>query len=221
MSYKLAIIHTTPVTIQPLKQLVSEIIPDCTVVNYLDDSILPELIQNGGQLETVEDRWIQYAKYAQQVGAQCILSACSSVGRVVDRAREYIEVPVLRIDEPMMELAVQKGNTVGVAATLSTTLNPSIELLKSKSIAMGKEIAITPLLAKTAYEKLITGDSEGHDRELKNALSDLVKEVDIVVLAQASMARVVSRLSQEEQGKFLSSPRLGIERVKTVLEGKR
>jgi xylulokinase len=39
MDKKLAIIHTTHVTIEPLKNLASEFIPEVKVINFLDDSI--------------------------------------------------------------------------------------------------------------------------------------------------------------------------------------
>ncbi len=58
-----------------------------------------------------------------------------------------------------------------------------------------------------------------HDELVGQALAALACEVELVVLAQASMARVVQQLPAEEQGKFLSSPRLAMERVRTVLAG--
>ena len=41
--HKLAIIHTTPATVEPLKALAAEIVPGVNVVNFVDDSILPQL----------------------------------------------------------------------------------------------------------------------------------------------------------------------------------
>jgi Asp/Glu/hydantoin racemase len=215
---KLAIIHTTPVTVEALKALVGELIPDCVLLNFMDDSILPELAENGGRVEAVEERWVAYARFADQQGADCILGACSSVGELAAIAQKQVKVPVLRIDEAMAEEAVRRGTRIGVAATLRTTLEPTSRLLQEQAKLQGKEIELKPLLAAEAYRLLMDGDKEGHDRVLGQELERLAEAADIVVLAQASMARVVATLPEELQAKCLSSPRLGIERVKRVLE---
>lgn len=210
---KLAFIHTTPVTIEPFKALAAELLPDCDVLNFVDDSILPELLRNGGRIEDVRERWFAYARFAEQQGAACIVSACSSVGELAEAARLIVQVPVLRIDEAMAEAAVRRGTRIGVAATMPTTLNPTFRLLERKAEELGSSIELTPALAEEAYERLISGDRDGHDRILAKALLELVGKADVVVLAQASMARVVAALPEELQPKFLSSPRLGMEEV--------
>ena len=214
---KLAIIHTTPATIDTMKTLAAEILPGHELVNFVDDSILPQLGQNGGNLADVEERMIHYARFAEQVGAAVILEACSSVGELVPKMRSAVSIPVVRIDEAMAEQAVQRGERLGVAATLQTTLQPTTRLLHAKAQAAGKQVEITPLLIEGAYQKLMAGDREGHDNLLVEKLQELVRAVDVVLLAQASMARVLPRLSAADQEKILVSPRLAMERVKNVM----
>lgn len=221
MAKKLAIIHTTPVTIDTLKALATELLPGYSIINFVDDSILPQLGENGGDLSAVEPRLQQYAKFAEEGGANVILSACSSVGELVARIQQNVHVPVVRIDEAMAEEAVRRGHKIGVAATLATTLKPTTALIRRKAEAAGKEVEIKPLLVDSAYQKLLAGDKDGHDTTLAQALEGLADEVDVIVLAQASMARVVERLPEGMRGKFLSSPRLGMERVKSVVEAQK
>ncbi len=216
---KLAIIHTSPATVEPLKALASELLPGCEVVNFVDDSILPQLAQNGGDLRAVQGRLKQYACFAQEVGATAILEACSSVGELVSVMQQQVTIPIVRIDEAMAESAVQRGTRVGVAATLATTLNPTTRLLEAKAREAGKKIEVKPALIDGAYARLIAGDREGHDALLVQTLSELAQATEVVVLAQASMARVLPKLSLAAQNKVLTSPRLGMERVKAVLEG--
>lgn len=62
---------------------------------------------------------------------------------------------------------------------------------------------------------------EAHDRIVREGLLSLMLDVDVIVLAQASMARVVDSLPDEERKvPILSSPKLGIEAARQVLEGK-
>lgn len=217
---KIAIIHTTPATIASLKDMILEAIPDVEVINFLDDSILPELIENDGNIKDVEKRIVQYGKFAEEAGADLILSACSSVGDLADSIQEAVSVPVVRIDDAMAGEAIRRGRRIGVAATLSTTLNPTINLLKSKAESNNKEVEFITLLAEEAYRKLLKGNVKEHDRILADELLKLEKETDVVVLAQASMSRAVNALPPSiDKNKFITSPPLAIQTIKNMLHG--
>jgi Asp/Glu/hydantoin racemase len=220
MTQTLAIIHTTAVTVAPLKELAGELLPGTKVINFVDDSILPQLLENGAEVAAVTPRLLQYSRFAQEVGADIILNACSSVGGVVAEMRRAVSIPVVRIDEAMAEEAVKKAQHIGVAATLPTTLKPTLALLEAKAVARGKKVRLESVCASAAYERLLAGDVEGHDKLLAETLYELAERVERVVLAQASMARVLGNLPQTLQAKFLSSPRLGMQAVKAALKEK-
>jgi Asp/Glu/hydantoin racemase len=217
---KIAIIHTTTATVEPLKALAAELLPGYSRVNFVDDSILPQLAENGGALGAVEGRLVAYARFAQEVGARAILEACSSVGEAVSKMQAAVSIPVVRIDQAMAEEAVKRGRRIGVAATLSTTLNPTLRLLASEASLAGKTVELEPILVEEAYRLLMAGDQDGHDAALAAALQGLAGSVDVAVLAQASMARVLPGLPEAVRGKFLSSPRLGMLRLKRAVEAR-
>lgn len=214
-----AVIHTSPFTIAPLKELLEELVEGVSVVNILDDSVLPQLARNGGDVGEVEGRLLTYARHAEEVGADVILSACSSVGGVASAMREVVSVPVVRIDEAMADAAVRRGPRIGVAATLRTTLAPTLALLRSKAEEAGVQAVFDARVADEAYALLSRGDRAGHDRELSAVLRGVAEANDVVVLAQASMARVLDSLPEDERSKFLTSPRLAAQRVASILEG--
>lgn len=217
---RLAIIHTTAATVDSLKALAAEYLPGHQLLHIVDESVLPELAANGGDLSTVEDRLLAYARMAEQAGATILLEACSSVGDVVEKMRQTVSIPVVRIDSPMAEEAVRRAGRlagrIGVAATLPTTLAPTTRLLEAQARAAGSEIALESLLIQGAFEKLSAGDRAGHDALLVEGLSLLAQKVDVVVLAQASMARVLPQLPEADREKILTSPRLAMERVQAV-----
>jgi Asp/Glu/hydantoin racemase len=210
---KIALIHTTPVTVDSLNKLLKEKEPEIENINIVDDSILPELINNQADISLVEERVKYYIQVAADQGADLIMSACSSIGEIFDRENENYKQPLLRIDSAMAEKAVKNAEKIGVAATLATTLKPSTELIKKKAAARNKEVEIKTALADSAYQKLMEGSQAEHDRLLAEKLKELAVEVEVVVLAQASMARAVSILPAEEQNKFLTSPELGIQKA--------
>ena len=120
------------------------------------------------------NKWSTYARYAEEAGAECILSACSSVGDIAERAAGTVSVPVVRIDDAMADLAVSRGRRIGVAATLETTMRPTLNLLHRKAADQRDSIQLIPLVVSEAYAKLMDGDQKGHD-ELLAALQRLAR----------------------------------------------
>jgi len=146
-----------------------------------------------------------------------ILSQCSSVGEAIDVARKLVRIPVVKIDEPMAEEAVRLGPRVAVAATLATTLNPTCRLIERTAARLGRPIQIQRVLAEGAFDLLKAGDTRGHNAMVLGQIEAVRGDADVIALAQGTMAVLVPDL----QGlglPVLTSPRLGMMRVKEVLE---
>ena len=64
----------------------------------------------------------------------------------------------------------------------------------------------------------MSGDGAKHDAMVAAALKELSKQVEVIVLAQASMARVVDGLSAaDKRVPILASPGLAVDYLATVL----
>jgi hypothetical protein len=118
----------------------------------------------------------------------------------------------------MAELAVQKGTEIGVLATVPTTLGPTADLIIEKAKEAGKEVHIHKHLCEGAFQVLMSGDRDKHDRMVLEGALAIAPEVDIIVLAQASMARLAPMLAEKTGKEVLSSPRLAVEYLKQKLE---
>jgi Asp/Glu/hydantoin racemase len=214
---QVTILYTSRVTVPGTMELADEILSDYRVVNIIDDSLLEDVLAAGELTRNVTRRVIQYCLAAEDGGADIILSQCSSVGEAIDVARTLVRVPIVKIDEPMAEEAVRLGPRVAVAATLPTTLNPTCRLIERTAGGMSKPVTIRRVLAEGAFDKLRAGDTAAHNRMVMERLEKVRDEADVIVLAQGSMAVLVPDL--QDWGKpVLTSPRLGIERIKQVLE---
>jgi Asp/Glu/hydantoin racemase len=129
-----------------------------------------------------------------------------------------MDVPVLRVDQPMADQAVATGRRIGVIATLSTTLEPTADLVLRRAEKAGKKIKLTSRLAEGAFEALMSGDATKHDAMVAAALKELSQQVDVILLAQASMARVVDSLAAgAERVPILASPNTAVDYLATVL----
>jgi Asp/Glu/hydantoin racemase len=212
----IVVVHTGPVTVQPLKTQFSELIPDARVINIIDDSLLNDVRTAGHLTQEVTSRIYTYMSNAQAMGADIILNACSSVGEATDLLRQMIRIPIVKVDEVMADEASRIGSRIGVVATVQTTLEPTTRLIRKKATEHNRSIEVTERIAPGAFDALLAGDSDRHDAILKQTILDLVEAVDVVVLAQVSMARLVPSLG-ETRVPVLSSPRSGVEAVKRAL----
>lgn len=211
---KIGLIHTTPATLATLTQLIKEEIQDAEVINILDDSILPDM-KEGGHEEAVRRRWICYAHVLEEQGVSAVVSACSTVGAFAEEADRMLEVPVYRIDEAMIDAGLQIGTRISVLATLFSTLGPTVDLLKRKG---GGKLDISVQLVEGAYDCLMAGDRKEHNRRIKEAALKEAERSQVILLAQASMAEALDGADTLGGAKILTSPRLGIEKLKRDLE---
>jgi Asp/Glu/hydantoin racemase len=218
MPQKLALIHTATVNVTTITQLCKEAMPDVEVFNILDESLLKNTIAAQKLTPTTYRRVATYLESAEAAGADAILVTCSSIGPAVDAARPLVSVPVLRIDQAMADEAVRLGKRIGVIATLSTTLEPTAALIQASAARQGKTIELVTHLCTGAFESVISGDTATHDRLVRAGLQTLMERVDVIVLAQASMARVADALAADERrAPILSSPPLGVAAAREVM----
>jgi Asp/Glu/hydantoin racemase len=213
---RVAVIHTSFVSVEDLKSIFKEIIPQVHMVNIVDDSLLPEVIESGGLTPSIVRRICSYAINAEEMGVDLILNQCSSVGEAVDVARAMLKIPYLKIDEPMAEEAVKIGGHITVVATLPTTLKPSVALIEKAAISAGKKVQINKCLVEGAFELLIEGKREQHNQMVLETIRKKQGSSDVIVLAQGSMICLLPQLS-DISVPVLTSPRLGVENVKRRL----
>jgi Asp/Glu/hydantoin racemase len=163
-----------------------------------------------------------YILSAVDAGANAILVTCSSVGPAVDATQPFCPVPLVRVDEGMAEEAAGLGNRIGILATLTTTLDPTHQLVARVAAARNKSPVITARVCEGAFQALSAGDRDEHDRRVAEGIRALAREVDVIVLAQASMARVLDQDNGLAGGvaiPVLSSPELGVLNLKSRLAG--
>ncbi len=215
----LALVHTGTFLASVFTQLCREIMPDVKVFNIVDESLIGNTIAANQLTPSTSRRLALYLQSAEDAGADAMLVTCSSVGPAVEAARPFVNVPVLRVDQAMADNAVKLGKRIGVIATLSTTLEPTINLVKSRAELHGREVEIVSSLCANAFEAISSGDAATHDRIVAAHLRELMGKVDVVVLAQASMARVADAIPEAEKiVPVLSSPRSAVEAAKQTID---
>lgn len=217
MSKTLVLIHTVSSLIEMFTALTQEILPpDAVTVHIADEVLLRDLLRHGGITPFINRHFSHHVIEAEQFGADVVLLTCSSIAPCVGISQPMVNIPVLRIDEAMVDKAISLGANIGVIATAPTALDPLVNFIYAKADLAGKEVKVESVLCdQEAYDAMLVGDRETHDRIVRDTLMKLMSRSDIVLLAQGSMSRVADTIPNEEQVvPILSSPRLALEQVR-------
>ena len=193
----LGIIHAVNLTIRAMQPFLERYIPDIEVMHVCDDTIQRDNIRAGVGVIPKRNyyKFAQYAHNLQEAGADMILLACSTFNYAAELARPMIDIPIMQIDRPMMELAVCQGRRVGLLATLSTTVPSSERLLRIVAAERKKEVEVITVLREEAFRAIQKGDTGTHNAILLEEIEKLSGQVDSIVMAQLSMSALAPHLT--------------------------
>ena len=210
MSKRIALIHATPVAMQPVVEAFRCHWPDVDTFSVLDDALSIDLARSGTLNEALKQR------YATGIGVDGILYTCSAFGEAIEAVARTAQMPVLKPNEAMFEEALQRGTRIGLLATFE----PSIPSLEQEFVEMAraqaKDVTLESVCVPAAMTALTAGDAEQHDRLIAEAAARLA-HCDIVMLAQFSMARARSAVQRVLGNKVLTSPDSAVAKLKAVL----
>lgn len=180
-------------------------------LHLLDEVLLYSIAEGLGSREEHLARLQGHREAAAALGARVFLVTCSTLSPLVASLPVTPGFSNVAIDQPMIEAAVARGGSLAVVATNPAALEPCVALLG----AAGRAVTGPALRLPEAFAAFRAGDFALHDRILLGALAGI--DSDTIVLAQASMARVVPLAPPELRSRLLSSPESAIAKVKQLV----
>ncbi len=218
MTQTLICIHTLPLLVDEFERLGHAIIPNVKMMHVLDEPLLALVQQRNGIGPEEAERLESHIRLAQRAGAQAVLVTCSTLSPAIAGMRTKVPIPLISIDERMAALAVARGERIGVIATAKSTLGPTEKMLKDQAALLGREVVVHMHHVDGALDLLLSGEGGKHDKLVKQAVDDISPQVDVIVLAQASMARVLDVIAEgERKVPLLSSPHIALEQARELL----
>ena len=215
----LGIIHAAVFTANTMEPYCKEIIPEVEVMHLGDDTIQRDNLK--APVGTIPK--VNFFKFAtechfwEEAGVELILLGCSTFNQAAQFARPMINTPILNIDRPMMDLAVKQGKRVGLLGTLPSTMPSSERLLREAGHDAGvDDLIVKPVLCSEAFKVLRAGDPKKHNAMLLEAIDNLSKEVDAIVMAQVSMSVLEKELGATRVPVY-NSARTAFTRVREML----
>lgn len=189
----LGFLHTADIHVARFDALVRERNAQVATLHQVDAALLAEA-RGGGPTWDVQVGVFQHLGHLRDSGADVVVCTCSTLGAVAERHEVSLGIPVLRVDRPMARLAVLYGPRVGVIAALASTLQPTGELLHEEARRVGAELTVHPRLVESAWTAFESGDTDHYLSAVADAARAVAEDVDVIVLAQASMAEATGRL---------------------------
>ena len=201
-SPRIVFVHTVASLVDDFSTRAAARLPEIERSHVVNESLLQDLL-DGMPTAEVYPRIVDELRRAAETKPDLIVMTCSSTSPAVDLAREVIDVPILNIDDPLARAAVAAGARIGVICTATSTFEASTALLRSYGA-----VALSPVLLPEAFTALRAGDRATHDVLVTAAAVELAASVDVIVLAQASMAGLTEPLRALLSVPVLSSPEL-------------
>jgi Asp/Glu/hydantoin racemase len=212
MTKTLAMIHTVSSLVAPFGALARELLPGVSLFHVADEGLLGRVLREGEVTPSMCLRVVELASHAQDDGADAILLTCSAMSPAVDLAAPLLRAPIYKVDQAMVDRALELGRRIAVFSTARATLTSVSDLVRSTAAARGRQVEIVTGLCEEAMTALRSGRREDHDRMVRAALANLVRGCDVLLMAQASAAQALRQEDQEALGvPVLTSPRLALE----------
>lgn len=211
-------LHTSPVHVPTFRALLAEVAPRFVDVHVVDEDLLADVRRRGFDA-SIAMRLLGRLKELAEQRPAVLVCTCSTLGGHAERMAPA-GIGVLRIDRPLAELAVARGGSVGVVAAVASTLGPTRELFEACAAACGSGAVIVDAPCLDAWPLFEAGDLVGFHERIAAHVRGLAREVDVVVLAQATMAPAAALL-RDLAIPVLSSPRLAVRRAVEIARASR
>ncbi len=217
MTHTVGLIHAVIPAIEPLRAAFGQLAPDIKLVNILDEGLVSEIDRRGSLTPGLVRRLTTLVGLAEDAGAELVLLTCTAYSPVADDVQKQADIPVLKIDELMVREALGRAKKIGLVATVPAGLNMQKQLIEQIAAELGREIELDAELRPEAFQALSAGRRDEHDRIVLGVVEELATRNDLVLLAQASMGHLASKVPASVSVPVLSSPTLAVEKVKEMV----
>ena len=214
---KVALLSSTRAVFGPMEGAFRDIFPEAQIIHLLDETLLEDFRQDGGLSPRSRRKALQLAMTAQDAGVDGILVTCSTLSPSVDDFRPFMVIPVIKIDEPVVECVVQAADKVALLATAESVLKSVEPLVQGKARQMGREVSIRRFVKGDIWPLLLK-DPAAFYREVGKTATQAAKECQAVILTQVSIAPGREYAEAGVRDKIYASPQYAVQAIRRILK---
>jgi Asp/Glu/hydantoin racemase len=215
MPKRIIIVQTTVIAMPPVDEAFKTLWPDAQILNVLDESLYADIPADGTLAPGAYTRLTNLLRHCELSGADGILFSGSTFGPAVEEARKGVKVPVLRVEEAMMDEAVTRGSTILIACTQKRAQPVVRGTLDAAAARAGKTPKVTELWVSGARDALNKGDNDTHDRLIVEQIA-AAGDFDTIVLGMMSMAPACAKMPPALAKKTLTSGEAAVARMRKL-----
>lgn len=213
---RIALIHATPIAMEPIRDAMASRWPQAEPVNILEDSLSPDRAKVDVVSPELTERIVALAGYAQSIGSDAILFTCSAFSSAIERAASLASVPVLKPNEAMFEAAIRRGGRTAMLYTFAPAREGMEQEFREEARRINPDATITSFLVEGAIEAVRAGDVATHNRLVADAASKL-RGFDAITLAHFSTARARATVEAATEIPVMTSPDAAVEKLRNLL----
>lgn len=213
---RIALIHATPIAMEPIQASFSASYPQANLMNILDDSLSPDRAAVSGVTTELADRIQSLAEYAARAGCDAVLFTCSSFGSAIERVAASLTIPVLKPNEAMFEAAIGQGGRTVMLYTFPPAREGMEVEFHEEAARINPAATIQSLLVEGAIDAVRNGDTETHNKLVAAAAASL-EVVDAIMLAHFSTARAINAVRGVTATPVFSSPDAAVAKLRRML----
>jgi Asp/Glu/hydantoin racemase len=204
MSTRIALVHAVAPAMRPIADAFAQLWPAAECVNILDDSLAPDRAWS--------------ADYVAMIGADGLLFTCSAFGKAIERVAGRAAFPVLKPNEAMYEAALSYGKRIGMLVTFEPSVASMTAEFEELVRAREASAELRTVCVPDAMAALGRSEPATHDALLADAAARL-SGVDVIMLAQFSMAGAEPAVRSRVRVPVLTSPAAAVRKLKARLDG--
>lgn len=213
---RIALVHATPVAVDPIARSFREIWPEADPVGILDDGLALDRAAAGSLTDDLARRIVALGQYGLSTGARAVLYTCSAFGPAIEEATRLLPVPVLKPNEAMFEEALETGGNIGMIATFGPAVAMMEQEFAEEAARTRPGARLTSCLAPGAIEALRAGDADTHNRRVAEGVA-VLGERDAILLAHFSTSRAGEACRALTARPVLSSPDAAVRKLRRLL----
>jgi len=218
MRPRIALIHATPVSMDPIHAAFASGWPAARTVNILDDSLADDRAQTPELTDLMFERFAVLSRYAFDAGADAILFTCSAFGPAIERAAQRLPIPVLKPNEAMFEAAMSCGGRIGMLTTFAPSVAPLQAEFDEAASTRRPAPRLKTVVVEAAMEALRRGDVATHNRLLCEKAGEL-GACDAVMLAQFSTSHAATDVRAKVGVPVLTAPDAAVAKLRRLIDG--
>jgi Asp/Glu/hydantoin racemase len=215
---RVALLHGTPVAVEPIQRAFASRWPEAETVNLLDDSLSVDRAKDHDLTPRMFERFVELGGYAHRIGADAILVTCSAFGPAIERMARELPVPVLKPNEAMFREAIGRGRRIGMLATFAPSVLTMTEEFDQFVGEAGAKAVLETIVVEGAMDALRKGDAARHNELIAERAGELA-HCDAIMLAHFSTSRALSAVEAVVKTPVLTAPDAAVDRIRSVVAG--